>query len=224
MWEGKFTLPPPPPASPPSPNPQTLTTFGIGYLGSRDDEERSEMRYVMRNAACESSSLRTQLALRGNPGACSSQCQSPPSLPVNLGCPGQWSMRVFPCGYGTPPPFWGRVPHRTARQAMLYRRGSVRIRGPRVGWGGTPPPPHPALGPQPPPLDNFPVTITETVPGVVVQRSRAAINSPSARLTRLCFYGRGGRTLAPGPLTPSVPRHFPSCHCPEGAPPRAPRA
>ena len=36
---------------------RTLTTFSIGYLGSCDDEERSEMRYVMRNAERESSSL-----------------------------------------------------------------------------------------------------------------------------------------------------------------------
>ena len=35
----------------------TLTTFSNGYLGSRDDEERSEMRYVMRIAERESSSL-----------------------------------------------------------------------------------------------------------------------------------------------------------------------
>ena len=35
----------------------TLTTFSNGYLGSRDDEERSEMRYVMRTAERESSSL-----------------------------------------------------------------------------------------------------------------------------------------------------------------------
>jgi hypothetical protein len=34
-----------------------LTTFSNGYLGSCDDEERSEMRYVMRIAERESSSL-----------------------------------------------------------------------------------------------------------------------------------------------------------------------
>ena len=34
------------------------TTFSNGYLGSRNDEERSEMRYVMRIAEfCESSNL-----------------------------------------------------------------------------------------------------------------------------------------------------------------------
>ncbi len=36
---------------------QLLTTFSNGYLGSCDDEERSEMRYVMRIAERESSSL-----------------------------------------------------------------------------------------------------------------------------------------------------------------------
>ena len=35
----------------------TLITFSNGYLGSRDDEERSEMRYVMRIAERESSNL-----------------------------------------------------------------------------------------------------------------------------------------------------------------------
>ncbi len=34
-----------------------ITTFGNGYLGSCDDEERSEMRYVMRIAERESSNL-----------------------------------------------------------------------------------------------------------------------------------------------------------------------
>ena len=34
----------------------TLTTFSNGYLGSRNDEERSEMRYVMRIAEFRESS------------------------------------------------------------------------------------------------------------------------------------------------------------------------
>ena len=37
--------------------PQISTTFSNGYLGSCDDEERSEMRYVMRIAERESSNL-----------------------------------------------------------------------------------------------------------------------------------------------------------------------
>ena len=46
------------------------TTLSNGYLGSRIDEERSEMRYVMRIAEfSESSNLWTQLALPGIPGS-----------------------------------------------------------------------------------------------------------------------------------------------------------
>ena len=42
------------------------TTLSNGYLGSRNDEERSEMRYVMRIAEfSESSNLWTQIALSG---------------------------------------------------------------------------------------------------------------------------------------------------------------
>ena len=42
------------------------TTLSNGYLGSGNDEERSEMRYVMRIAEfSESSNLRTQIALPG---------------------------------------------------------------------------------------------------------------------------------------------------------------
>jgi hypothetical protein len=44
------------------------TTFSNGYLGSRNDEERSEMRYVVRIAKLsESSNLWTQIALLGIP-------------------------------------------------------------------------------------------------------------------------------------------------------------
>ena len=44
------------------------TTVNNGYLGSRNDEERSEMRYVMRIAEfSESSNLWTQIALSGYP-------------------------------------------------------------------------------------------------------------------------------------------------------------
>ena len=46
------------------------TTLSNGYLGSGNDEERSEMRYVMRIAEfSESSSFRTQIALSGYPGS-----------------------------------------------------------------------------------------------------------------------------------------------------------
>ena len=42
------------------------TTVNDGYLGSRNDEERSEMRYVMRIAEfSESSNLWTQIAVLG---------------------------------------------------------------------------------------------------------------------------------------------------------------
>jgi hypothetical protein len=47
-------------------NTQTKTTVNDGYLGSRNDEERSEMRYVMRIAEfSESSNLWTQIAVLG---------------------------------------------------------------------------------------------------------------------------------------------------------------
>ena len=49
-------------------NPKNITTVDNGYLGSRNDEERSEMRYVMRIAEFrESSNLWTQIALLGYP-------------------------------------------------------------------------------------------------------------------------------------------------------------
>ncbi len=49
---------------------KTITTLNNGYLGSRNDEERSEMRYVMRIAEFrESSNLWTQMALLGSPGS-----------------------------------------------------------------------------------------------------------------------------------------------------------
>ena len=50
---------------------QKRTTLSNGYLGSRNDEERSEMRYVMRIAeSSESSSFWTHIALLGNLVAC----------------------------------------------------------------------------------------------------------------------------------------------------------
>ena len=50
--------------------PKANITFSDGYLGSRNDEERSEMRYVLRLAEpSESSNLRTHLALPGIPGS-----------------------------------------------------------------------------------------------------------------------------------------------------------
>jgi len=45
---------------------QLRTTLSNGYLGSGNDEERSEMRYVLRIAEfSDSSNLRTQIALFG---------------------------------------------------------------------------------------------------------------------------------------------------------------
>jgi hypothetical protein len=49
-------------------NTKLRTTLNNGYLGSRNDEERSEMRYVMRIAQLrESSNLWTQIAVSGRP-------------------------------------------------------------------------------------------------------------------------------------------------------------
>ena len=48
---------------------QIETTFDNGSLGSRNDEERSEMRYVMWIAFRESSNLWTHIALSGIPGS-----------------------------------------------------------------------------------------------------------------------------------------------------------
>ena len=45
---------------------KTITILSNGYLGSRNDEERSQVRYVMRIAEfSESSSFWTQVALSG---------------------------------------------------------------------------------------------------------------------------------------------------------------
>ena len=47
-------------------NTQTKTTVNDGYLCSHNDEERSEMRYLMRIAEfSESSNLWTQIAVSG---------------------------------------------------------------------------------------------------------------------------------------------------------------
>ena len=47
-----------------------IKTASNGSLGSRNDEERSEMRYVMRIAEySESSNFWTQIALPGTPGS-----------------------------------------------------------------------------------------------------------------------------------------------------------
>ena len=60
------------------------TTFSNGCLGSHNDEERSEMRYVMRIAiSSESSKLWTQLALLRK-YVCWSVCLSPPQNQVCL--------------------------------------------------------------------------------------------------------------------------------------------
>jgi hypothetical protein len=50
----------------PKKNTKRWTTLDNGYLGSSNDEERSEMRYVMRIAEfSESSNLWTQIAVMG---------------------------------------------------------------------------------------------------------------------------------------------------------------
>ena len=62
----------------------TINTFSNGCLGSHNDEERSEMRYVMRIAiSSESSKLWTQLALLRK-YVCWSVCLSPPQNQVCL--------------------------------------------------------------------------------------------------------------------------------------------
>ena len=62
-----------------------LTTFSNGYLGSRNDEERSEMRYVMRIAEfSESSNLWTHIALPGIPGSMPVWVSVYPSHPMVL--------------------------------------------------------------------------------------------------------------------------------------------
>jgi hypothetical protein len=77
------------------------TTLSNGYLGSRNDEERSEMRYVMRIAEfSESSNLWTQIALLGSPRSTplSVSVQSPlSSVCGNLFFYGRvgWKMRVW---------------------------------------------------------------------------------------------------------------------------------
>ena len=66
---------------------QKETTFDNGSLGSRNDEERSEMRYVMWIAEfSESSNLWTHIALFG----------IPESMPVWVSTNSQ-----LPCGVGS---------------------------------------------------------------------------------------------------------------------------
>ena len=76
----------------------TINTWFNGCLGSHNDEERSEMRYVMRIAeSSESSNLWTQLALPLR-GVCLLEClfiptptkTPPPSISFNKGLAG-WS-------------------------------------------------------------------------------------------------------------------------------------
>jgi hypothetical protein len=55
---------------------EVTTPFSNGCLGSHIDEERSELRYVMRIAKpCESSNFRTHIAVPVLPGACLLECQ-----------------------------------------------------------------------------------------------------------------------------------------------------
>jgi hypothetical protein len=55
---------------------EVTTPFSNGCLGSHIDEERSELRYVLRIAKpCESSNFRTHIAVPVLPGACLLECQ-----------------------------------------------------------------------------------------------------------------------------------------------------
>ena len=75
---------------------KNFTTFSNGYLGSRNDEERSEMRYVMRIAEySESSNFWTQVALPGIPGSMPVSVSVTPTHPTVLCgmCEG-WTMDV----------------------------------------------------------------------------------------------------------------------------------
>lgn len=70
-----------------------ITTLSNGYLGSRNDEERSEMRYVMRIAEfSESSNLWTQIALLGSPRSTplSVSVQTPLSSVCKCALAGEW--------------------------------------------------------------------------------------------------------------------------------------
>ena len=70
------------------------TTFSNGCLGSRIDEERSEMWYVMRIAKlCESLKFWTHIALAGFfLGACMSECQQTPLSA--FACKGCWILAL----------------------------------------------------------------------------------------------------------------------------------
>ena len=72
-----------------------ITTLSNGYLGSRNDEERSEMRYVMRIAEfSESSNLWTQIALLGSPSSTPLSVSVQQSLSSVSAC---WLDNESPC-------------------------------------------------------------------------------------------------------------------------------
>ena len=72
------------------------TILSNGYLGSRNDEERSEMRYVMRIAEfSESSNLWTQIALDGNAVKHTSLSIAFTSARLRVG---KWVFRCFGSG------------------------------------------------------------------------------------------------------------------------------
>ena len=71
-----------------------FTTLSNGYLGSRNDEERSEMRYVMRIAEfSESSNLWTQIALLGSPRSTPLSVSVHPSLSSVFAALGRFRLR-----------------------------------------------------------------------------------------------------------------------------------
>ena len=114
-------------------------TLSDGCLGSGNDEERSEMRYVMRIAEfSESSNLWTQIALRGFLGACFLQCRFQLYqrlcfwfLLIGAGC----GWRVSVAGFATCVA-WRRTGERWIKSvclapAVLTERSSHLIRTPR---------------------------------------------------------------------------------------------
>lgn len=99
-------------------NPETTPVDG--YLGSREDEERSETRYVMRIAGTsEPSNLRTHLALPAPPGARLSECRpQDPSPSLSL----QTAKKKVALGFSRRLSRDG-VARRTVRHLSRYLKG-----------------------------------------------------------------------------------------------------
>ena len=120
-----------------------ITPFGNGCLGSHIDEERSEMRYVMRIAIpCESSNFRTHIAVPVFLGACLLECQRTLFAPVTLVCChgtviGGRGASSRPCWNG---PSFVNSSTCESRGGLVLLRGvrpvRLRRRNGRVGWCG----------------------------------------------------------------------------------------